>query len=84
MYKRITGVTPLPDYKLIVTFEDSETRLLNMEPYLNKGIYTELRNVSIFNSAHISFDTIEWSNQADIDPEFVYSESIPYDIKNAM
>ena len=84
MYKRITGVIPIPDYKLIVTFEESETRLLNMGPYLNKGIYNELKDISIFNSARVSFDTIEWSNQADIDPEFVYSESIPYDIKNAM
>lgn len=84
MYKRITAVTPLKDYKLIVTFENSETRLLNIAPYLTKGIYAELKDINIFNSAHISFDTIEWANQADIDPEFVYSESVPYDIKNAM
>jgi len=84
MYKRITAVTTIPDYKLLVTFEDSETRLLDMEPYLVKGIYKELKDYSLFNSAHVSFDTIEWSNQADIDPEFVYSESIPYDIKDVI
>ena len=53
-----------------------------MAPYLNKGIYNQLSDLKIFNSVHLSFDTIEWSNGADLDPEFVYSESVPFEPKN--
>ena len=34
-----------------------------------------------FNTAHVCFDTVEWDNKADIDPEFVYEESVPYNVK---
>lgn len=53
-----------------------------MSPYLNKGIYAQLKDIDVFNRVRVSFDTIEWPNEADIDPEFVYDESVPYSAKN--
>ena len=37
-----------------------------------------IKDVSKFNAVKVSFDTIEWENEADIDPEILYrfSESI--------
>ena len=29
----------------------------------------------MFNTVHVSFDTIEWNNEADLDPEILYKES---------
>lgn len=78
MYRTITSVIPLPDYKLLITFDNSEKRLLDMTPYLNRGVYAALKDIDLFNTVHVSFDTIEWNNEADIDPEFVYEESEPY------
>ena len=49
-----------------------------MRPYLNKGIFRELSEVSLFKSAKINFDTVEWENEADIDPETLYEDGIPY------
>ena len=46
-----------------------------MKPYLNKGIFAELKDISLFNTVKVSFDTIEWDNEADLDPEFLYKES---------
>lgn len=78
MYQAIINVKPLPNFKLLVTFKNNELRLLNMLPYLDKGIYSQLNDEKLFNSVHVSFDSIEWINGADLDPEFIYSESIPY------
>lgn len=39
-----------------------------MNPYLETGIFKKLQDVSLFNSVRISFDTIEWDNEADMDP----------------
>jgi len=48
-----------------------------MKPYLDFGIFKELENEELFNTVKISFDTLEWSNQADLDPEFLYQKSKP-------
>ena len=49
-----------------------------MTPFLDKGIFKELKDIPLFNTVKISFDTIEWANQADLCPEFLYDESKPY------
>lgn len=82
MYLAVKDVKPLADYKLLLTFSNDEVRILDMSPYLNKGIYAKLKNIDVFNAVRVSFDTIEWPNEADIDPEFVYDESVPYSVKN--
>ena len=59
-----------------MTFENGEKRLFDMNPFLDKGIFRELRDVSLFNTVRLSFDTIEWANEADLDPEILYEHSI--------
>jgi Protein of unknown function (DUF2442) len=76
MYLAVKEVAVGDNYQLIITFENEEIRQLDMNPYLDKGIFKELRDLSIFNSVKISFDTIEWANNADLDPEFVYNYSV--------
>jgi len=76
MYLAIIGVKPLEDYKLLITFENQEKRVFDMKPYLDKGIYKELRDKKLFRTVRVSFDSIEWGNEADIDPEFLYEKSV--------
>jgi hypothetical protein len=75
MYISIKEVKPVKDYLLHLTFENGEKRQFDMKPYLNTGIFIELKDISLFETVHISFDTIEWDNEADLDPEFLYKES---------
>lgn len=76
MYLAIKGVEPINNYNLILTFENGEKRLFDMNPYLDKGIFQELRDISKFNTVRLSFDTIEWCNEADLDPEILYKFSV--------
>jgi hypothetical protein len=76
MYLAITKVNPLPEYKLRLVFENNEEKIFDVKPYLSLGIFKEITDPNVFNSVHISFDSIEWSNGADLDPEVLYSESI--------
>ena len=82
MYLAVKEVKPLEDYQLVLTFENGEIRIFDMKPYLDKGIYRELKDESKFKTVRVSFDSIEWCNQADIDPEFLYEKSIEYVLKN--
>lgn len=76
MYFAVKEVQPTNNYQLILTFENGEKRRFDMNPFLDKGIFRELRDVSVFNSVKLSFDTVEWANEADLDPEILYEQSI--------
>jgi len=76
MYKTLIGVIPSNNYQLILTFENGEKRQFDMNPYLDKGIFRELKDVSKFNTVKVDFDTVAWANEADIDPEILYQNSI--------
>ena len=75
MYLAIKDVKPVKDYSLILTFENGEKRKFDMKPYLEIGIFKELKDITKFNTVHLSFDTIEWDNEADLDPEDLYKYS---------
>ena len=49
-----------------------------MKPYLVKGVFKELKDENLFKTVKVSFDSIEWSNGIDIDPETLYEDSVPY------
>lgn len=75
MYFAVTNVQPLQNYLLRLTFKNGEQRVFDMKPYLEIGIFKELKDEAVFKTAKVSFDTVEWENEADIDPETLYHES---------
>ncbi len=78
MFFAVINVTPLENYQLLLTFKNGEEKIFDMKPYLEKGIFKKLKDENIFKTAKVSFDTVEWANEADIDPETLYHESIDY------
>ncbi len=74
-YLGIKEVQPLDDYKLKLKFENDEERIFDLKPYLNLGKFSELQNLELFKKARINFDTVEWPNGIDLDPEFLYKNS---------
>ncbi len=78
MYIPVEHVSPLKEYQLFLIFKNGEKKIFDMKPYLDKGIYQELKDENKFKTVKVSFDSIEWCNNADIDPEFLYEKSIEY------
>ena len=75
MYPPVIEVKPMSGYLLQLTFENGEVRQFDMKPWLNTGIFRQLHDIQLFNTVRVSFDTIQWANEADLDPEFLYQES---------
>jgi hypothetical protein len=48
-----------------------------MKPYLDFGVFKRLRDYEKFKRARVAFDTIEWDEGMDFDPEFIYKKSRP-------
>ncbi len=76
MYLSVKDVKPLDGYKLLLIFENEEKRVFDVSPYLNIGKFSELKDPSLFNTVKVKFDSIEWSNSLDLDPELLYQESV--------
>ena len=75
MYPAVVHVSALSDFQLRLSFANGEVKKFDMRPYLNIGIFKELLQKDMFNTVRISFDTIAWANDADIDPETLYQGS---------
>jgi hypothetical protein len=76
MYLAIKEVKPLDNYLLHLTFENGEKRLFDLKPFLDFGIFQELKDLRLFKTVRTSFDSIEWDNEADFDPEILYQKSL--------
>ena len=75
MYLAIKDVQPLDDYRLLLKFENEEKRIFGVKPYLDIGKFKELKDKKLFKSVKVCFDSIEWANQIDLDPELLYQNS---------
>jgi hypothetical protein len=79
MYLTVRKVIPQENYQLLLIFDNGEMRQFDMNPYLDLGLFKELKDQRLFQTVKPSFDTIEWANEADIDPETLYQESFRID-----
>jgi hypothetical protein len=76
MNPRVKNVKPAPNYTLHLWFKNGEEGVFDVKPYLDKGIFNELKDLSLFNSVHPDGLSIEWDNDASICPDTVYLESV--------
>jgi hypothetical protein len=76
IYPSVIYVKPLENFKVEIKFDTNETKIFDMKPYLNKGKFKELTDPENFKKVKVKFDSIEWSNGIDIDPELLYEKGI--------
>ena len=63
------------DFTLDLKFEDDSVRKFDVKPYLEYGIFKELKDKSYFKRVKVAFGTVQWPNEQDISPETLYLES---------
>jgi len=70
----VRDVSYVSEYKLLLTFEDSVVKLVDLEPYLDGQVFEPLRDVGYFKTVRVNpdIDTIVWKNDADFSPDFLY------------
>lgn len=71
------SVTVLPDRVLRVRFVNGEQRDFDVKPLLERKAYQPLANDILFQTARVAFGTVQWANGLDIDPEWLYADSVP-------
>jgi len=61
----------LPDHRIKVTLSNGNKGIFDASPYLDKGIFNELKNQDYFKKARIEFGTIVWPNGQDFSPDTI-------------
>jgi len=75
MNPTVITVKPENNYKLLITFENNEKRLFDVKPFLDKGIFTELKSIDYFKKVKVSFGAIQWPNEQDFSKDTLYKLS---------
>ena len=73
----VIAVEPQKDYTLLLTFASGEKKRYNAMPLLEKAIYMPLKNLAFFLMAKAECGTVVWNDDVDIDPEYLYEQSVP-------
>lgn len=74
MNPRVINVKPDQNYTLLVTFNNGEEKSFDVKPYLNIGMFKELKDESMFNSVKPFLGSIQWANGLDLCPDTLYLE----------
>lgn len=57
--------------------EDGRRGVFDVAPYLDFGVFRELRDVNYFNQVGVLFGAVTWSNEQDIAPETLLEGMVP-------
>ncbi|RKZ35191.1 MAG: DUF2442 domain-containing protein [Gammaproteobacteria bacterium] len=75
MNPRVEHVKPNLNYTITLTFNNGEVKVFDVKPYLDKGIFRELKEISLFNSVKPFLGSVQWQNGQDFCPDSLYLES---------
>jgi hypothetical protein len=73
----VNEVKTIPEYGLILTFNNGEQRCFDMRPYLHYPVFKRLENQGYFSLARVDYGTVTWPGDIDIAPETLYVDSVP-------
>ena len=78
MNPRVKEVEADQNYTLLVTFNNGEKKRFDVKPYLNIGVFNELKDPEVFYSVKPFLGSIQWSNGADLCPDTLFLDGEEY------
>lgn len=73
--REIINVEVLPNYELLLTFDNKVKKIKDMKPYLEQGVFKKLKEEEFFKKVKISFGTISWEDGIDMCADSLYETS---------
>lgn len=80
--KKVVAVKANEDFSLDLKFNDNSLRRFDARPYLDFGVFSELKDISYFKQVSIAYGTVQWPHEQDISPDTLYIESRPIEDLN--
>ena len=73
----VIDATYVSDYKIIITFDNGEKKIVDCHQWLEGEIFEPLKEKDYFRKFFVDGWAISWPNGADIAPETLYENSKP-------
>jgi hypothetical protein len=77
MNPEVKTVEPLDNYKLKLQFENGDFKIFDVSPYLDRGIFTELKDSHYFKSVRVVSGAVQWPHEQDFSSDTLYIRSSP-------
>ena len=77
MAPKITRVEARPGHRIHVGFENGQERLFDVTPYLDKGVFEELRDETYFQRVRPVWGGVEWPHEQDLSADTLYMAGNP-------
>lgn len=77
---RVKKAEYLQDYKILLTFDDKQMKVVDFENALDKFeglIFRPLRDINYFKNFKVAIGTVTWPNEADVSPDYLYEIGKP-------
>jgi hypothetical protein len=72
----VVEVTAMPGYRLSVRFQDGMRGIVDMSAMVQSesaGVFSSLRDQSVFSAAHIEFGAVAWPGDIDLAPDALHA-----------
>jgi len=72
----LVRVTPLAPCDLLLGYSDGSLRKFSCAPYFDRGVFSRLKDSTLFSQAHVAHGTVCWPGALDIAPETLFLRSV--------
>ena len=70
----VTHVQALPDSRLALSFDDGLSGVVDLSPWLERGVFWRLSDPHFFASVRVGeFGEVRWGDDLDLDPDSLHS-----------
>lgn len=73
---KVIAVKANEDYSLDLQFSDGSVKRFDVKPYLEFGVFQELKELAYFKRVRLAFGTVQWPHEQDFGPDTLYLEGI--------
>lgn len=71
---KVVSAEPMENYKLKIQLSNGKHGIFDVSPYLDKGVFSELREQDYFRRVKVAFGGVMWPHEQDFSPETIEYE----------
>jgi hypothetical protein len=68
---KVISVDPIEGYKLRIEFSNGRRGVFDVSPYIDRGVFVELKDKAYFRSVRTAFGGIMWPHEQDFSAETI-------------
>jgi len=71
---KVVSAEPMENYRLKIELSTGKQGIFDVSPYLDKGVFCELKEENYFRQVKVAFGGIMWPHEQDFSPETIEYE----------